>query len=325
MAGGRAADILMGHGGADTLIGNDGNDILFGERPAVSNARLAPVRDFAVIYQGASYTQAGSSASDHDLLIINPARAIPGTVPADEQLWTTGEIAAIRSSGTGKLAIGYIDIAAVSDYMTQWSGSWTSNGRSSGTNTPGVAPAFLTNVAINGNTRLADFTKTSWETFLKGRIDTLINQGFDGVFLDDVRIYFSHYTQLGISLATAARGMRDLIITISDYARARSPSFIIMENGAPTSSRIPPTTVRPRIRRRPPDIMPRSTKLSPKAISHKMISTRSARRSRITERAASPCSPPTSRLPPMPPSSISRRPISPDSCRSWSPETSSTK
>lgn len=228
LTGGGGDDILIGHGGADILAGGDGNDLLFGERVAVRNAILANVHDYALIYNGSSYTVAGLKASDHDLLIINPARVIQTTGTPGETLWSATELSTIKN-GT-KVVLGYLNVAKINDYTSEWKAEWTSNGTASGTNVAGKAPDFLRPDGAATNTRLVDFTKADWEKVLTDRIDQMIAQHFDGMFLDDVLQY---YTPYGTSLAASARAMRDLITDLSTYAHSKSPNFVIVENGGP--------------------------------------------------------------------------------------------
>jgi uncharacterized protein (TIGR01370 family) len=230
LTGGSGSDILIGHGGADVLTGGGANDVLMGERTVARNASLAAVTDFAIIYngqQGAPYTATGLRDTNHDLLVINPARIIQTATP-DETLWQPTEINTIKS--TGKLVLGYLNVAKINDYTSMWQAGWTTNNTASGANIPGQAPDFLREDGAAANTRLVDITKASWIAALHARIDELIDQNFDGMFLDDVLRYFVPFN---VTLGVSARAMRDLIIDITAYARQQDPDFIVMGNGGP--------------------------------------------------------------------------------------------
>jgi uncharacterized protein (TIGR01370 family) len=234
LTGGSGDDILIGHGGADTLSGGDGNDVLMGERTVVRNASLASVHDFAIIYNGdngATYTPIGLKKFGHDLVVINPARVIQTTGTPGETLWTSTEVDTIKSGGA--LVLGYLNVAKVNDYTSEWRKTWTTDHEASGANLHPGAPDFLRDndpMHVEANTRLVDFTKADWKDVLHARIDILIANHFNGMFLDDV---LNYYTPYGVSLAESARAMRDLIIDLAAYAHSKSPTFIIMENGGP--------------------------------------------------------------------------------------------
>jgi Ca2+-binding RTX toxin-like protein len=144
-----------------------------------------------------------------------------------ETLWTSAQVDTIS---TGKLVLGYLNVAKINDYTSMWNPNWTDTHTAGGTNVPGQAPDFLRQDGATANTRLVDITKASWIAALHARIDILIAQHFDGMFLDDVLRYYVPYN---VTLGASARAMRDLIIDITAYARQQNPNFIVMENGGP--------------------------------------------------------------------------------------------
>jgi len=243
LAGGPGDDTIVGGDGNDVISGGAGNDTLYGGLKHTEQEIIAAAKskigagNFAILYQGASYTAAGLAASAFDMLVINPAKSSVTNVPDSETLWTQGDLNQIKAAG--KVAIGYLDLAKVNDYTGEWDPAWTTNHLASGTPTPS-APSWLEGTDPNyPNARLVDFTAAGWLTVLEARVKTMIDQGFQGVFLDDVVQYFARGTAHG-DVAAEARAMRDLVVTLRGYANTyiagkggNPAAFEFIVNGAP--------------------------------------------------------------------------------------------
>ncbi|MBK9080694.1 MAG: endo alpha-1,4 polygalactosaminidase [Rhizobiales bacterium] len=215
-------DTIYGRAGSDILTGGAGDDVIWGDHPsaglelsvmAQAEARLG-ASSFAVLYQGAAYSVAGLSQAPHELVIINPARTIVTDAPGGETLWTSAEIAAIQAGG--RKAIGYVNLSKINSFTGMWNAGWTDNGLAGGA-LASSAPSWLGAVdPAYANTRFARYWESGWKDALFARVDVLIAQGFDGLFLDDVLGYFN--SQGPGSNALAAAQMRDLIIELGAYA-----------------------------------------------------------------------------------------------------------
>jgi uncharacterized protein (TIGR01370 family) len=244
LTGGLGNDRLAGEDGDDNVGGGEGDDILFGDRDTaplahsgqemidLNQARIG-AGDFAIIYQGSSYNFTGLRDSDHDLIIINPAKTSQPGTPTSEVPWSPGDIAGIEAAG--KQLIGYLSLSKINDFSGHWSGTWTTNQLASGDPKPG-APAFIrADDPKEPNTRLIDYWAAGWKELLVDRIETMVAQGFSGIFFDDVVDYFIRRGPEVTTAAQAAVYMRDLIIELAAVARAEAGSadFKIIVNGAP--------------------------------------------------------------------------------------------
>ncbi len=243
LAGGSGDDTIVGGDGNDVLSGGAGDDVLYGglqhsEQQIIADAKSRiGAGNFAILYQGASYTAAGLAASSFDMLVINPAKSSVTGVANSEVLWTPAELGQIE--GAGKLAIGYLNVAKVNDYTGEWDPAWTTTHLAGGQLTP-KAPSWLEGPDPNfPNARLVDFSAAGWLAVLEARLRTLIDQGFDGVFLDDVLQYYAR-GQAHLDVAAEARQMRDLVVGLRGYAdtyiagKGGDPSaFKFIVNGAP--------------------------------------------------------------------------------------------
>ena len=251
--GGAGNDLLAGEDGNDQLAGGAGNDVLYGDRqpdshqPAHSEAEIIAstlarigAGDFAILYQGPSYTYAGLLAADHDMIIINPAETLVTGTPNSEEPWSRASIDAIEASG--KLLIGYLNVAKINDFVDYWDTDWTVDGQA-GSTLADDAPCFLSEDDTGfSHTRLVDFWKTEWRDLLIERVNQIVDQGFSGMFLDDVLEYFTRRGDSLAEIAQAAREMRDLVIDLAAAGRARADlrdgagageDFVIIVNGAP--------------------------------------------------------------------------------------------
>ena len=253
LVAGDQGDTLIGYGGSDILYGGVGNDRFAGDSPfpATDADVLAKVvnkpsySSWAVVYEAQTDASA-FIAAPVDMLIIPAARNSQTNLLAQEIPWTPAEIEAIR--GSGKQLFGYLDVAKINTYTAMWNPAWTVNGGQDATKT-GPVPAWLGPLDPKDEhkvTFIVDFVapntegqttvqlNDAWKKVVLDRVDTLITQGFDGAFLDDVGEYFSLNVPADepdrtATIAANARAMRDLVKAI----HAHAPGFKLISNGGP--------------------------------------------------------------------------------------------
>jgi cysteinyl-tRNA synthetase len=92
--------------------------------------------------------------------------------------WTTKQINAVKNSG--KITIAYISIGEAEDYRYYWKSEWTKN-----------PPAWLgpENPEWKGNYKVR-FWNNNWQTIIYDYIDKILNQGFDGIYMDIIDGYY---------------------------------------------------------------------------------------------------------------------------------------
>ena len=161
----------------------------------------------------------------YDYLILEPTR--DGKVTGD---FTPDEIEQIRNSGpVRKIVLAYLSIGEAEDYRDYWDDSWVDE---AGNPIPGVAPEWLDDLNPDwpGNYKVR-YWMPQWQALLFGTpggenetpLDRIIDQGFDGVYLDIVEgyYYWSEDPQGKPELprAEARSLMIDLVQDIADYAR----------------------------------------------------------------------------------------------------------
>lgn len=265
--GGKGEDLLEGGLGGDTIIGGDnndqirgggGDDTIFGDRRPNPNALplseseiLAMITNkpsydnWGLLYQGPSYTLESLVDAPHQMLIINPSKDSLTSEPSSEIPWLASEISQIQLSN--KVVFGYVNMAKINSFISDWDASWTSTGIASGELTAS-APSWLGDYESN-TTRLVDFTANGWQQLVMNRVGDMIERGFNGTLLDDVLEYYFRVpnnldaTSFEQEVSSNAQDMRDFIIDLRIFADAKTLEvygeqaaenyFQLVVNGAP--------------------------------------------------------------------------------------------
>ncbi len=139
----------------------------------------------------------------------------------DDTKYAATDISQIKNSG--KKAISYISIGEAEDYRYYWQTSWNSN-----------PPAFLgaENPDWAGNYKVR-FWDTAWQSTVFGYIDTIIAQGFDGIYLDIIDAYYYWQTE-NPEQPLADSLMVQFVLNIRQHVDAAHPGsrfFILPQNG----------------------------------------------------------------------------------------------
>ena len=134
------------------------------------------------------------------------------------QRWSLSEVAFMRAFPYTKM-LAYLSIGEAEDYREYWEKSWND----------GYRPKWLDeeNPDWPGNFKVK-YWHPEWQHLMLKQIDKIIDQGFDGVYLDTIDAYEYYEGQIKDS----ARDMVDFVKAIAAYARRRRPGFwIVPQNG----------------------------------------------------------------------------------------------
>lgn len=202
---------------------------------------LAPASEddlFYVLQPEAISTEAFTAAGFH-WLVLEPTR--DGGVTGD---FTPAEISQIRDDGPcPKTLLAYLSIGEAEDYRDYWDPAWVDE---DGNPIPGVAPPWLgpTNPDWPGNYKVR-YWYPEWQALIFGTatgpdatpLDRIINQGFDGVYLDIIDAYeFWSGPEGGYELTRmeARARMIDFVEAIAEYARVTRgvPDFLVLPQNA---------------------------------------------------------------------------------------------
>jgi cysteinyl-tRNA synthetase len=120
--------------------------------------------------------------------------------------WTAEQIDALKqSTGGPKKVVSYLSIGEAEDYRFYWQQAWQPNN-----------PSWIVseNPIWPGNF-VVEFWNEQWQDIVFGYLDRIIDQGFDGAYLDLVDVHEQFNGRMD--------DMVDFVIEIATYARANSP------------------------------------------------------------------------------------------------------
>ena len=173
--------------------------------------------------------------SERGMVVIDRAYAI-GSDP-----WSIPELESMRSSKVGREILAYFSIGEAEDYRDYWRPEWSFAGGGSKT-----MPRFITapNPDWPGNYKVRYWDRR-WQEIVLGDLEQLLDQSFDGAYLDivDAFQFYEHDPiadtwQAGrVNDATGRSYRADMVLWVkrlAAHARARDPGFrIVPQNGSP--------------------------------------------------------------------------------------------
>lgn len=156
-------------------------------------------------------------ANDSTFELIVMDYSIDGT---DAGKFTQQEIAQIKN--TGKKALAYISIGEAENYRYYWQSIWNT-----------LPPTWLgpENPDWTGNFKVK-FWDPQWQNIIFSYIDTIINQGFDGIYMDIIDAYY--YWQVENPQESMADSlMIQFVLNIRNHISLITTStfYIIPQNG----------------------------------------------------------------------------------------------
>ena len=223
-------------------------------RPQVAEPlSLDRVRSWA--YQLQDLTAPGAldalAASRYDLLVLEPTRT---DWSSDERAFDThGMVERLQASAAHdgrhrKLVVAYVDIGQAEDWRWYWTWSHNWNCRRS---PPDDWPAYI--LACDPDGWGGDYPVAYWEDAWKqvmiygveggasdrdylSALDEVLRDGFDGIYLDWVEGYEDEAVVEAAEEAgrDPAAEMVSFMREIHDYARARHPGFLVIQQNAPS-------------------------------------------------------------------------------------------
>ncbi|MCP5200265.1 MAG: endo alpha-1,4 polygalactosaminidase [Gammaproteobacteria bacterium] len=174
--------------------------------------------------------------SGRDVLVLD--RAYGG----GDARWSIPELESMRYAAPGRSVVSYLSIGEAEDYRPYWQAGW----RFDGAGRPSAAtPDFI--VAPNpdwpGNYKVR-YWDERWQQLVLADLDDLLEQEFDGVYLDivDAFQYFEQdpvsdtWQALRINPETGRSYREDMVrwvVAIAAHARRRRPGFVVVpQNGS---------------------------------------------------------------------------------------------
>ena len=176
--------------------------------PLTSTQALGAVRHWGIQLSNFPQGIAGLRSAPFDLLVIEPNddNGLP---------WPRAEV---EAAGTNKLLIAYLSMGAAESYRPYWQKGWKVG-----------HPAWLLSQDPDwpGNYDVA-YWNPEWKAVALASLDRVIDQGFDGVYMDLIDAYMRHPQR-----SSARAEMVRWVCEIAAHARARRKGFLIIPQNAP--------------------------------------------------------------------------------------------
>ena len=167
-----------------------------------------------------------AAASPYDLLVIDPT--LDGTV---DTALTRADLARLQSrpDGQRRRVLAYLSIGEAESYRAYWDNRWA---HSKPDWLLGENPQWKQNYAVC-------FWNPDWQGLMCGApeagLDRILASGFDGVYLDKCDVVDDlkrRYKDAAASRTDLEGDMVRFIAQLSDYAKARSPNFLVVMQNA---------------------------------------------------------------------------------------------
>ncbi len=194
--------------------------------------RLQAINDWLYVLQWDTGVTAGDVAgASFDLAVVD--YSLDGGESGE---LTAQEVAALR--GGGQIVLAYLSIGEAEDYRYYWDPAWADQPAPDPD-----APSWLgpTNPDWAGNYKVR-YWEAAWQAILfgtasgpsKSYLDRIVDQGFDGVYLDIVDAFY-YWSEVNVERprAQARQEMVTLVGALASYARTsrgRSDFLVVPQN-----------------------------------------------------------------------------------------------
>ena len=180
------------------------------------------ISSWAYQLQNANITEI-SENSTFELIVIDYSAD-----GSEELKYSIEEISQIKNSG--KIVLAYISIGEAENYRYYWQNNWDANNDGKPDNN---APSWLGNENKNweGNYKVR-FWEPEWQNIIFTWIDTIIAQGFDGIYCDIIDAYYYWQTEIG-SEPLADKYMVEFVSNIKSHILSKTSQqfYIFPQNG----------------------------------------------------------------------------------------------
>ena len=184
---------------------------------------------FAYILQGEKFAKSKEAfvkkinESDRQFVVMD--YTFDGS--SKDGMWQPQEIAAMKKSDNNRRIVAYLSIGEAEDYRPYWKKEWKEK-----------RPGFLVseNHEWKGNFRVRYWRK-DWQAIVFSYLETIVNQGFDGVYLDIVDGYefFENGKDNCINPETKQtyrHDMKSFVTDIVKRAKQHSAKFMVIQQNA---------------------------------------------------------------------------------------------
>jgi cysteinyl-tRNA synthetase len=207
-----------------SAVGNKGQQA---NRPSKPIDLLKNARFWA--YQIQEQDQDGNlkklAKSRYDMLVIDQTRSLKGEEDHNSRKDVASLKKSLNSRGGRKLVICYIDVGEAESYRWYWQKDWTIG-----------SPDWIVAKDPGGwdENYPVKFWRLEWKDIVKKNIDRVIEDGYDGIYLDWLEVYSFE----PVMSAADAEGLdpiaelKEFVGELRSYARDKKPDFIFIAQNA---------------------------------------------------------------------------------------------
>jgi len=172
------------------------------------------------------------ASTHYDLLVIDQTRSLKGQEDYNSKKDVDLLKKSANSKGKRKLVICYIDIGEAESYRWYWQTNWKIGD-----------PDWIVAEDPDGwdENFPVKFWEDEWKEIMERNIDRIIEDGYDGVYLDWLEIY--SFKQVADAAKQEGLDTRVELIKfideVSEYARSKKPDFIFIAQNAAEMGKYP--------------------------------------------------------------------------------------
>jgi len=163
--------------------------------------------------------------SRYDLIVMDQQRSIKGSEWHDTRSDVMRIKNSMNSSDGKKLVLCYINVGQAERYRSYWQDGWETGN-----------PEWIMEPDPDGwnDNYGVRFWSTEWKNIMKASIREIVNDGFDGIYLDWLMIYELPEIQQAAILEglNARQEIAGFVREISSYARQLDEDFLIIGQNA---------------------------------------------------------------------------------------------
>ena len=180
--------------------------------PSGTRAAWNNVASWGIQYQGFN------ASSVNALDAVNIDVSVVGRFDGTGKEWQYADISRLTKK---KWMFSYLAVGQAQNIETYWQSWWTVGN-----------PSWLISTSEYGGTYNVAYWDAAWQAIMFQTIDRIINNGFDGLFLDQSDPYWNNSFPKGSTpISTFSQRSKDLVCNIANYARGKKASFKIFVNG----------------------------------------------------------------------------------------------
>jgi len=168
------------------------------------------------------------AASHYDLLVIDQTRSLKG----DENYDSKADVSILKNSPNSrrlsderKLVVCYLDVGEAESYRWYWKQEWKVG-----------APEWIVAKDPGGwdENYPVKFWRDEWKSIMKQNLDRIIDDGYDGIYLDWLEVYsFEPVAGAAASEGLDARiELTNFVAELSQYAHSKKPDFLFIAQNA---------------------------------------------------------------------------------------------